>query len=214
MLAGDVEDPDEPDPVASFRAQWLNQWPRRRLDDSGPTEPLLPAGVWDQLRATGLQAAAAGPVWIALEDDYGLGAAVACARRLEDGRLELDGWLTGDWDSAIADAQALVARYQVRRLLVGASLLDRVPPVLRALCEPRGSAQTRTGLALLRDLATSGQIAHDAPTAELSQTLAAATVREAPAGLVLVAKGPTHLIRAVVWALAEAQRPALMPAVH
>jgi hypothetical protein len=212
MLAGDVEDPDEPDPVASFRAQWLNQWPRRRLDDSGPTEPLLPAGVWDDLRAAELDAS--GPVWVGLEDDYGLGAAVACARRLPDGRLELDGWLTGDWDSAIADAQALVARYPVRRLLIGASLLDRVPPALRAIAQPRGAAQTRTGLALLRDLATTGQLAHDAPTAELSQTLAAAHVREASAGLVLVAKGPTHLIRAAVWALAEAHRPALMPAVH
>jgi hypothetical protein len=212
MLAGDVEDPDEPDPVASFRAQWLNQWPRRRLDDSGPTERLIPAGVWDNLRATGLHAT--GPVWVALEDDYGLGAAVACARRLQDGRVELDGWLTGDWDSAIADAQALTARFPVRRLLVGASLLDRVPAALRGLAQPRGAAQTRTGLALLRDLATTGQLAHDAPTAELSQTLAAAHVREAPAGLMLVAKGPTHLVRAVVWALGEAHRPALTPAVH
>src|SRR5262245_26209649 len=29
MQAGEIEDPDEPDPVESFRAQWLNQWPTK-----------------------------------------------------------------------------------------------------------------------------------------------------------------------------------------
>jgi hypothetical protein len=212
MLAGDVDDPDEPDPVESFRTQWLNQWPRRRLEETGATEPLLGRGVWDGLRLGDLEPA--GPVWVALEDDYGLGAAVACCRRLSDGRLELDGWLRGDWDSAIADAQALVKGYNVRRLLVGASLMDRVPPGLRALADPRGTSETRTGLALLRDLAQSGQVTHDHGTTELDDTLAIATVREAPAGLVLVAKGPTHLVRAAVWALAAAHRPSAVPAVH
>jgi hypothetical protein len=212
MLSGEVEDPEEPDPVASFRAQWLNQWPRKAVDPGGAAEPLLPDGVWAGLLQEGLEAA--GPVWVAVEDDYGLGAAVACCRRLADGRLELDGWLRGDWDSAILDVEALAKGYTVRRLLVGASLLDRIPATLRGFAEPRGTSETRTGLALLRDLALSGQVVHDAGTGELDETLAAAHVKEAPAGLVLFAKGPTHLVRAAVWALHAAHRRAAVPAVY
>src|SRR5262245_32377607 len=46
MRSGEVEDPDEPDPVESFRAQYLNQWPRRLYQPAGTTEPLLAEGLW------------------------------------------------------------------------------------------------------------------------------------------------------------------------
>ncbi len=45
LRAGEIEDPEEPDPEASFKSQWLNQWPRRLVVQSGNTEPLLPAGL-------------------------------------------------------------------------------------------------------------------------------------------------------------------------
>jgi len=213
MLAGEADDPDEPDPVASFQAQWLNQWPAVKSDPSGPTEPLLPDGVWDGLAAADLEPNSGG-VWVALEDDYGLGAAVACCRRLADGRLEVDGWLRGDWDSAVVDAERLADAYTVRRLLVGASMVDRVPPALRSSAEARTTVNVRTGLALLRDLAMSGQIAHDVTTGELDAALGVAMVREASSGLLLVGKGPVHLVKALVWALAAAHRPVRAPAVH
>jgi hypothetical protein len=217
MTAGEIEDPDEPDPVQAFTAQWLNQWPRKLTIAGGPAEPLLPAGVWEQLAEPEIAPlqAGGGPVWVALEDNYGRGAAVACARSLPDGRLELDGWERGDWDSAIADAERLAAAYRVRRVLVGASLMARVPASLRALAEPHGTTETRAGLALFRDLALGGMVAHDQGTDELDQALAAAMVRETSAGLGLVAgRTPTHLVRAGVWALAGAHRPAALPAVH
>ena len=136
MLAGEADDPDEPDPVASFRAQWLNQWPAVKADPAGPTEPLLPDGVWAGLADEALDAAGGG-VWVALEDDFGLGAAVACARRLADGRLEVDGWLRGDWDSAVARRRAAPRdAYAIRRLLVGA--IDARP-------RPAGVALGRRG---------------------------------------------------------------------
>jgi hypothetical protein len=211
MLAGELEDPEEPDPVESFKAQWLNMWPRKLSEPAGATEPLLPEGVWAGLAEPGV--GGDGPIWVGLEDDYGMGAAVACARRLDDGRLEVDGWLRADWDSAIAGVEQLAQIWPIRQLAVGASLVDRIPPGLRGMAEPRGGAQTRAGLALLRDLALSGQVVHDVTTAELDQTLALATVREAPTGLFLLAKGPTHLVRALVWALAGAHRPVPVPAV-
>jgi hypothetical protein len=213
MLAGELEDADEPDPVESFRAQWLNQWPAVRADPAGPTEPLLPDGVWQGLVCEALEPAGPG-VWVALEDDFGLGAAVACARRLADGRLEVDGWLRGDWDSAVADVERLRETLVIRRLLVGASMLDRIPPGLRQVAEARTQTSVRTGLALLRDLAINGQLAHDVTTRELDETLAVAMVREAQTGLMLLGKGPVHLVKALVWALGAAHKPAKAPAVH
>src|SRR4029077_682409 len=73
--SGTLEDPEEPDPIASFRAQWLNQWPRRVSEPSGGTEALLPPGLWADRAVAGL--VSSGPIWVALEDDYGLGAARA-----------------------------------------------------------------------------------------------------------------------------------------
>jgi len=206
MRAGEIDDPDEPDPVESFRAQWLNQWPRRRVQPSGNTEPLLPAGLWDELAEP---VSSTGPVWVAVEDDYGLGAAVAACARLEDGRLEVDGWLCPDWDTAVADAEGLAAVRRVRQLQVGASLLDRAP----RHAVPAGTKETRAGLAVFRDLAVNGQLVHDR-TGELDDALAVAQVREAPAGLVLVARGPTHLVRAAVWAVHAAHRPSRVPAIR
>jgi len=208
--AGEIEDPDEPDPEQSFRAQWLNQWPRKLAEPSGATEPLFADGVWAELA---MPVTATSPLYVALEDDYGLGAAVAACRRTDDGRLEVDGWLRGDWDSAIADLEALAAATPVRELLVGASLLDRLPQGWRGRAKPCVSSETRTGLALLRDLAMTGRLVHDETTFQLDQALAQATVRESPTGLFLMAKGPTHLIRALVWALGAAHRPAPAPAI-
>jgi hypothetical protein len=213
MQAGEtVPDADEPDPEESFRAQWLNQWPIRKQEPSGPTEPLLPEGVWAGLLEPGPPAV--GPVWVGLEDDYGIGAAVGCARRCDDGRVELDGWTRADWDSAVADLVALAAGVTIRRVLVGASMFDRLPPELRKIAEPRAGAATRTGLALLRDLALNGGVVHDAVTGELDDAVGLAHVRENANGLFLVDRGSPHLVKAMVWALAGAHRPAAVPAIR
>jgi hypothetical protein len=211
MRAGEVDDPEEPDPVESFRAQWLNQWPRKAAVTVGDTEQLLPIGLWDELFDTvdsDLQ-----PVWVAVEDDYGRGAAVAVAAKLPDGRLDVGGWLRPDWDSAMTDARWLVEQRKVRQLLVGASLLDRVPAGLPRVTAA-GARETRTGLALLRDLAVNGQVVHGDHTSELDEALGLAKVKEAPTGLFLVARGPTHLVRALVWAVGAAHKPARMPAIR
>jgi hypothetical protein len=48
-----------------------------------------------------------GGLFVALEDDYGRGAAVAAVALLDDGRLEVDGWRCPDWDTAISDLEQL-----------------------------------------------------------------------------------------------------------
>jgi len=210
MAAGEIDDPEEPDPVASFRSQWLNQWPRRPLPPTGNTELLLPAGLWLSLAET---VSSSGPLWLAVEDDAGYGAAVAAVGRLPDGRLEVDGWCCADWAKAMADVAALAALRPLRGLWVGASLMHRVPTGLGTGAKPAGTAQTKIGLATLRDLAVAGSLAHD-NTADLDAALAIARVRETPSGLVLVQAGPIHLIKALVWAVTAAAKPAKVPAVH
>jgi hypothetical protein len=210
--SGTLEDPEEPDPVASFRAQWLCQWPRKVTEPSGGTEALLPPGLWADRAQAGV--ASTGPIWVALEDDYGMGAAVAAVGLLPDGRLEVDAWATDDWDTAIDELERLAEHRPIAELLVGASLIDRVPADIAPVPKPAGGTQTRTGLALLRDLAVGGQLVHDITTFELDEALQVAQVREAPTGLFLIARGPTHLVRAMVWAVGAAHKPAPVPAIH
>jgi hypothetical protein len=210
--AGELDDPDEPDPIESFRSQWLNQWPRRKAQPAGATEELLPPGVWADL-AEDLEPHLA-PIWVAVEDDYGLGAAVAAVARLEDGRLEVDGWLCPDWDAALADVVKLGALHRIRELHVGASLASRVQDERLPKAKSAAGTQTRAGLAVFRDLALNGMLVHDATTVELDSALSLAQVREAPSGLHLIARGPTHLVRAVVWAVAAAARPARVPVIR
>jgi hypothetical protein len=209
-LDGETQDPEEPDPEQSFRAQWLNQWPTRKVEPPGAVQDLLPPGVWGTLEQPDLDGA--GPVFVAVEDDFGLGAAVAAVAVLEDGRLEVDGWLREDWNTAMSDVQRLGELREIRELHVGASLLDRVPAGVPA-ARPAVATQARHGLALLRDLAASGQLVHDETTGDLDRALGAARVKESLTGLFLVAVGPTHLVKAVAWALAAAHRPAKVPAV-
>jgi hypothetical protein len=209
LLAGEIEDPEEPDPEQSFRAQWLNQWPRAVTVPQG--EELLPPGLWRRLQdaVPGLQ----GPVWVAAEDDHGRGAAVAAASRLDDGRIEVDGWLCPDWDSAVDDIVRLSKVRRIQQLLVGATLLDRVAPGTEPRPEPAGSRETRTGLPLFRDLAAGGVLCHDETTGELDEAIVGCRVKETAQGLTLVAKGSPHLVRAAVWCVQAANKPVVVPAI-
>ena len=155
----------------------------------------------------------AGPVWVAIEDDYGVGAAVAVVGRTEDGRFEVDGWACDDWDAAIADVDALGRvpgdpAAHGRGVAAGAG-----PRGFVAAPQPAGGTQTRIGLALFRDLAAGGLLVHDV-TDELDRALAQAQVKEGAAGLQLVPQGPMHLVKAAVWAVKAAHKPAPVPAIR
>ena len=202
---------DEADPIEAFRAQWLDQWPDR-LMPSGLGEPLLPPGLWAYLQEPGLWGD--GPVYVALEDDFGNGAAVAATSVLDDGRIEVDGWTCPNWDSAIDAVQRLALTRQIRQLLVGASLLSRVPPEMTPTPKPVGSTETRLGLPLLRDLALAGMVAHDETTELLDDAVNQAQVKELSSGLSLQPVGPTHLVKALVWAVAAAHKPTPVPMIH
>jgi hypothetical protein len=211
LRAGELEpDPEEPDPEQSFRTQWLNQWPLKR-SAAVNAEDLLPPGLWSSLREPGLDGA--GEIIVALEDDFGRGAGVAAVARLEDGRIEVDGWESPDWDSAVADVERLAWARPIRELHVGASMLDRLPlGGVLPRAQPALSKTTSAGLSVFRDLAASGGLVHDETTVELDQALEQTQVRESPSGL-QIAQGPRHLVKAVAWAVAAAHRPSRIPAI-
>ena len=200
---------DEADPVEAFRAQWLNQWPTKSIPVT-VGDSLLPSGLWGFLAEP---VSGDGPLFVAVEDDWGNGAAVAAAAVLEDGRFEVDGWLCQDWDAAILDVQRLGAVRRIRQLLVGASMLNRVPLGTSPPAEPAGLRETKVGLALLRDLAANGMLVHD-DTHNLDEAVALAQVRELSTGLQLVPGGSWHLVKALVWAVNAAHKPARVLAVR
>jgi hypothetical protein len=210
-LAGESDDEDEPDPVESFRAQWLNQWPVRLSKLVRGVELLLPEGAW-QARAVHVDCDV--PVWVAVEDGLGLGAGVAVAARLPDGRLEVDGWLCQSWDAAMVSVAALLDQRPCKGLLVGASLVDRVPAGMRPAPDRAGATEVRTGLPLLRDLVATGALIHDVDTVALDVEMESAKVRVGPGGLTLIPGGHPHLVRAAAWAVQAAHRRTRIPAVY
>jgi hypothetical protein len=196
-------DPDEPDPVASFRSQWLNIWPPRIVAIDGRGQPLLPEGSWPALTELGL--VPSGELVLGLEDWYGQGAAGGVAGRLPDGRLfvwgrtfprrsEACGWLSGLSGS---------------RLVLGASL-EHDPDAAAIDVESRelaGQTETRQALPLLRELVAAGRLAHDGG-AELTAQVEQCRVVESRAGGLQVAPGPARsdLLRCAAWALAVLAR--------
>jgi len=206
-LAGESSDVDEPDPIASFRTQWLNQWPGKRLKLS-KGDPLIDVEQWDAL--AGDVADDPERIFVAVEDHAGMGAAIAAVCVQPDGRLGLDGWIVPTWAQALDDLRRLQDGHEGFRLTVGASLLVRLPPGIR------GSAGTstlsRSTLPLLRELVADRALVHD--SAEVAEQVASVRVTEAVGGLAVVAGARSDLVRAASWALAAAHRPRKTPSIR
>jgi hypothetical protein len=206
-LSGESDDVDEPDPIVSFRTQWLNQWPSKRLGNV-KGDPLVDSDDWAAL--AGVAVDNRERIYVAVEDFGGLGAAVAAVCEQPDGRYGVDGWLCNTWTEAMTDVRRLMAHHDVTRLQAGASLLHQLPPGMRAT--PVTSAVTRSTLPLLRQLAATGAIIHD--SADLAEQIDAVRVTEAVGGLMVVPGMRSDLLRAASWALAAASRPRKEPSIH
>ena len=211
LRSGTITDAEEANPEESLTAQWLNRWPRVPLELRGVTE-LIPPGLWANLAEEGV--GGDGGLFVALEDNFGFGAAIAAALILADGRIEVDGWHCASWDAAIVDAKTLQLLRPVRQLMVGANLLDRVPPGMNA--QPVGTTETREGLPLLRDLAAIGLLVHDVSTVELDAAVQASLVKETASGLTQVNKDARQrtLVKALAWAVHAAHHPEPMPSIY
>jgi len=208
-LAGDSDDPDEPDPIESFRSQWLNQAPLKAFVGKG--EPLVDAAVWARLGGRRLVTDGG---WCAVADNAGQGAAVAYVASDGD-RFEVDGEVCGSWSDAMRQAARFVGGDFGRRLVLGDVLREQPPADFpgRRLIVRMGSVEARRGLALLRALVGEGRLVHDV-TPDLDVQVEAARVRLVDGGLSLVPGGRSDLLRASLWALWAAQTPVLVPSIH
>jgi len=74
------------------------------------------------------------------------------------------------------------------------------------------SSDTKSGLALFRQLFAAGRLVHD-DTGELDKQLAAIRVRELSSGMNLVPGVRNDLVKATVWALQAAHR-LRVPGIH
>jgi hypothetical protein len=210
-LSGESLDPSEPDPMESFRAQWLNIWPLTTFRGKG--EELVGVEMWRGLRDADLEPV--GPLFVAVEDCFGRGASVAAASVLEGGRVYLGGLVFPSRDEAYAQARRWCDLFPGSMLLVGVLLRDDVALVdFPADVEPRGTTDTRAALSLLRELVAGGVVLHDGSDVE-AQVSGARVVPAPSGGLQLINSDRFDLVRAAAWAVAEAHRSVgLVSVVH
>jgi hypothetical protein len=214
-------DPDEPDPIEAFRAQWLNQWPlRSRPVVVGKGEPLVDEEAW---RAAEVDDPVVGGLTVVVEDNRGAGAAAAAAGRLADGRIVVAGRVYRSLADAIGQARRWQSLLPGSRMLAGASLVNE--PAIRPLiagADLVGVAELRTGLALVRRLLGDGLLAHAAEVAtegaegasDLTDQVVGARVTESSIlGLSLV-PGRSDLLRAAVWAVQSVHDGPATPRIH
>jgi hypothetical protein len=213
-MSGQSSDPDEDDPLESFRAQYLNVWPRRRWVASSSTEPLTDRDSWRHLTDIHAGAPADGPLVVAVDDYLGLRAAAAAVAPLPDGRLLVWG---GEFDSpadAYAWASFTIGRRAGSRVILGRSLLvaDAEDWLPDATVERASSAATGVGLPLLRSLIRAGKIAHSGDRALEDQVSTVGLSPTINGGLTQAHRGVrADLLHAVAWSVAATAQPADQP---
>jgi hypothetical protein len=208
---GHSEDPDEDDPEESFRSQYLNVWPARRLVSTTRSELLLDSDQW--VSGTDLYAVpppAELPV-CAVEDFYGLGAAAAAAVPLPDGRVLTWGGICAtrteayQWVAGIARPGST--------LWLGGSLPT---PEARSflpegvVIEQAGTRVSQGALPMLRAVVRAGKVAHPGDRGLLAQVRSFRVVPTTSGGLMPAHKGVrSDLLRATAWAVAAVAAPEL-----
>jgi len=206
-LAGASEDPDEPDPLEAFRTQWLNIWPERRaIAGDERIEPLVDEAAWREL--ADLNAAATGPLVLALEDYFGRGAGAAAAAVLADGRVLVWGRRFDRRSEARDWLSVLAGEHPESRLLLGSTMSADDVADLELEVERAGPAQTKVALSRVRELVADRRLVHDGGVDLAGQAIGVRVTRGA-AGLSVWSHSPrADLIRAAAWAADAATRSA------
>lgn len=191
---GESIDPEEPDPIEAFRAQWLNQWPRRSAM-AGKGEPLVDHERWLSLEVD-VPRTPSGAAVIAIEDYHGNGYGAALVGEIDDGRLLIRTWtferrheLT-DWLSSVVALPTVIAGAS---LATDRDLLRVTPSVVR-----HGSTETGMALPLLRELVAADRIRHVGSPA-LAAQIQALRVRSSTSGLLVASHARDDLVRCAAW---------------
>lgn len=206
VRAGKSIDPDETDPEASFRGQYLNEWPTVAASTIG--EPLLADGAWD---AAFEDIDIDGPIVFAVEDWMGAGAAAAYAATVPDSdRIVVGGYVFDTRAKAYTWARWRAQEHPISVLLIGATLADDIELAdFPAVIETRSTNDLRSALSLMRELFTDDRIVQDGQGGEtgLREQMTNARVKSATGGgLALVNAGRFDAVKAAAWAVAEAHR--------
>jgi len=208
---GESEDPDEDDARESFRSQYLNIWPARRLVAAGRRAlPLCDGDTWSHAADLYATPGEESPVTVAVEDWLGLAAAAAAATLLPDGRVLVWGDTFATRSDAYAWASFVVGNRAGCRLLVGASMgkaeaAEAVPGVELSTAN---SATSRAALPLVRSLVLSGRLAHSGDEELARQVTNNRLAPVAAGGLAIAHTGPRHdLLKAMAWATADRAEP-------
>jgi HNH endonuclease len=198
--------PGEPDPIKSWRAQYLNQWPEKAADMLGLSgERLLPEGSWADLAA---DVDTVGDLAIAIEDHAGLATAVSVAGATADGRIGVNGFSLASRDDAFAFVTAVVQAQSVQAVFIGPALVDvgdveLLRPLVRI--EAVNAADTKGALALLRQLCSRREVAHPVGV-DLDGQVDRCRVVAGPAGLRIVSIDRFDLVKSAAWAVAAIER--------
>jgi len=198
---------NEEDPIATFRGQYLNQWPQRSTNDVAlPGDALVSLEAWGQLAGP---ADPVGPVTFAVEDFAGISVAIAAAGRDPSGAITLEAYvLPGDRRTAY-DWIALHAASRPGSTLVVGTALQGDAQVMELggtlTVEPMSYADTRASLSLLRQVVNRRGLVH-AQTPELDAQLRDCRVAEGTAGLRVASSGRWDVIRAAAWAVGSVER--------
>jgi hypothetical protein len=216
-LAGQRDDDaTDPDPVESFRSQWLNQWPADGVAVN--TDRLVAHG--ELLVKGDAPSGLESPVLVMEDNLGGQGCALVLAQRV--GELVAVTSQTYDRrEEAWSYLRAVSAADNVwdPTVLVGATL--SVDPAAEELAaEARGSRELRPAVGLFRDLLADGRLRFDGTDDTLTTALLAARTVDTLTGTTLAfvkgGQGRLDIVRAVLWAVAEAVQnppePQVVPA--
>ncbi len=187
-----VPDPDEPDPVEGFKAQYLNVW----QEPSIIAAKGWPDGFADCPTTAGQEPPFYGVGALEVSQDrnrYG----AALAVKLGD---QVAVWTS--LSSSIEQAVGWLNEHQPVTVLVGVSLKSEAEATAQFVVRPAGTAETRQATPLVQALAKRRALAHD-HTAPLMAECLSARVAEVESGEMLSAKrsvGPISTIKAMAWA--------------
>lgn len=200
------------DPL-SFRAQYLNIWPTETAKDDD--EILIDAATY--AANTGMGPMGYNAPVIVLEDNFGHGQALAMAERDAEGFVHV----TADFFDTREKAWDYIAatlndgNVENPTLLLGATLdIDPGAETVDITPSLRGARETRAALALYRSLVRERRVIHDVTADDMRRCILAARTATTSTGVTLSHRhARVDIVRAVLWAIAEAAQPSAEPKV-
>jgi len=197
---------------ASFRSQWLNEWPTHS------TLGLADETAWGDLAVPNLAVPDTGPLWLALEQVTGGGGTVVTAWLDGEGHTCLTAEHRLPMIRALTRVTEAAATHPGSVLMLGASLdkmIDRAqfPGEVRLA----GVRETRAATHLFQGLVAEGKIRHDGDTALAAQVTNAVVVTTDMGAVMSGTRSPvpTDAARASLWCTWAAHTAAAtVPAIY